>query len=473
MALPVVLINSATGSDSVASGAGPGTALTGSLAAVAATATSVAITDIVNLSGVATDGSAVLWYNDTTAGHRNFDNITAISGSSGAWTVTVTNGFTTTTGPFTWAIGGKRASISSSSSYRLFNNNNTAGDAMPGWIVEMESGHTETTTLSPFDFRRGGTASAGPIILRGTSGAATMPIITQNANGNFLRPLVDGLILRDFELQNSNATKTASIGIVPTSGPNQNLYSGIVIKDGTNKFWQGIDASSAGFGLRLEKLIVKKCADDGVRVGGGGSRGMDLLDSSIISNGGKGVRYAGASGSCVVNRCIIANNTGSNVYNDASTNSSEVQSLKLFNCTIDGSAADGITVTSANLSPFNNMIVENCQITNNGVNGINFSGPPSVATLNQSGLVIRGNNYYNNTSGNYSSTNISNLATNETTNNPSYTNTSTLNYTITAGKGDGYPATIPGSITPSYLDQGAAQHQDAGGGGATVGYTSA
>src|SRR5262245_57151438 len=60
MSLPIIQINNSTGSDTAASGAGPATALTGTLAATHAN-TTANITDAVDLSGVATDGSAALW----------------------------------------------------------------------------------------------------------------------------------------------------------------------------------------------------------------------------------------------------------------------------------------------------------------------------------------------------------------------------------------------------------------------------
>src|SRR6478752_5150421 len=124
MALPTVVINSA-GSDSAASGAGPSTALTGSLAATAAS-TTVNITDVVNLSGVAVDGSAALWVSSSSG--RQWSKITAISGSSGAWVVTVANAYANTESGRTWGIGGKRATCAGSP--QLF------VDWGLGWIID-------------------------------------------------------------------------------------------------------------------------------------------------------------------------------------------------------------------------------------------------------------------------------------------------------------------------------------------------
>src|SRR6185436_2089858 len=93
MAFPTMLFNSSTGSDTLASGAGPGTAITGTAArSVAASNRSIGFygaTD--DLSGVATDGSAVVFLNVATAGQRNFSSIAAVkhtrqTGSAGAIT---------------------------------------------------------------------------------------------------------------------------------------------------------------------------------------------------------------------------------------------------------------------------------------------------------------------------------------------------------------------------------------------------
>ena len=181
MAFPVIQVNSSTGSDSLASGAPGGTAaITGTLAVP--TTTSVAIADAVALGSVPTDGSACLYLADATAGHRNFDNITAISGTSGAWTVTVTNGYTTSGSNFNWAIGGQRLTISSATSLKLLNNNSANGDAMPGWAEEMQSGYTETIAASLRPFRSGDFVN-GTIELRGAAGAATQPVLTFSNNG--------------------------------------------------------------------------------------------------------------------------------------------------------------------------------------------------------------------------------------------------------------------------------------------------
>jgi hypothetical protein len=81
MALPVVSIDSATGSDSTASGAGPGTAISGSTGRTRNTASQLhfgffGATD--DFSGVSATGDAVCYMGISTAGARNFSSIALI-----------------------------------------------------------------------------------------------------------------------------------------------------------------------------------------------------------------------------------------------------------------------------------------------------------------------------------------------------------------------------------------------------------
>lgn len=398
MAYPVILVDSATGSDSGTSGAGPSTALTGSAASVAGTATSVSITDAVDLSGVVTDGSACLYYNDTTAGHRRFDRITAISGSSGAWTVTVANGYTTSTGPFTWAIGGKRASIAGSVSKLFFDNNSAAGDAMPGWTVRMQSGHAETIAAS-FDTRRAGDATGGPITLEGESGAATVPVLTFSNNGNGIVCRGAGQVFQDFELRNSHPTKTASVAFISGSaGPA--LCRRLKVAHSTNNFWKafapnvigyvfqeceigycanvGFDILSGATVVEIRACRIHHCVSHGIQASVNGT--MSLTDNLIVFNGDDGVNYTN-SGISVTGSMTITRNT------------------------IHGNASDGFEYVSAgslNNRSWASVLYANNFITYNGGYGVNFSGGSvSDAQLAASLFRMIGNNFYTNTSGPY------------------------------------------------------------------------
>src|SRR5436309_2256872 len=81
MALPVILVDSASGSDTTASGAGPGTSISGSTGRTRNTASQLQFglfgaTD--DLSGVLTDGTHALYTAISTAGQRNFGAIASV-----------------------------------------------------------------------------------------------------------------------------------------------------------------------------------------------------------------------------------------------------------------------------------------------------------------------------------------------------------------------------------------------------------
>ena len=180
MPFPTILIDSATGSDTAASGAGPATALTGPAAGTSADGLTVTLDGSPDLSGVATDGTHVLFLSDSTAGNRNFSRITAKDVA--ARTVTVAHAFGASLSGKPWAIGGRRASIGSATSRKLADNNVSAGDAMPGWKVRLASGHAETLS-GALTWRRAGDTTDGPIVLEGEPGAGTMPVVETGLRG--------------------------------------------------------------------------------------------------------------------------------------------------------------------------------------------------------------------------------------------------------------------------------------------------
>src|SRR5690242_10267842 len=125
-AYPTIVFDTAAGSDTAASGAGPAVALTGAAGAVTNGSATFAITDpLVDLSGVAQDGSAVAWI--ATASGRQYSRINTISGAIGNWTVTLQDTVWTTGSGLTWAIGGKRATLDHANSRTL------TSDIQSGW----------------------------------------------------------------------------------------------------------------------------------------------------------------------------------------------------------------------------------------------------------------------------------------------------------------------------------------------------
>lgn len=157
----------------------------------------------------------------------------------------------------------------------------------------------------------------------------------------------------------------------------------------------------------------------------------------------------------VASRCISYGNTGANGIGFDNTSGEAVA----INCVAYGNAADGFR-TGANQVNFINCIAEN-----NTSDGFQTTAGDAVGLYN---CAVFGNG-----------TNFNLGADNLTVNLNSITGASSfftnaaggdfsLNNTGGAGaalKAAGFPGIFPGGLTTGYLDIGAAQHQDSGGGG--------
>jgi hypothetical protein len=151
----IIKYNASTGSDTLASGAGPAVAITGSTSAHTngVASTTITLTNTPDLSGVAADGTAAIWLN-TTAGTRHLSKITAVDDV--ADTVTVEDSFNIALGSAVdYAIGGSRQTLENDTT------NGDWADMKPGWTFEFDSGtYTVTTQISP---AAAGDVTVGPM----------------------------------------------------------------------------------------------------------------------------------------------------------------------------------------------------------------------------------------------------------------------------------------------------------------------
>lgn len=447
MALPVILINSATGSDTAASGAGPATAVTGTGASTDVAGTTVTVDAGSVIAGVATDGSAALYLADATAGHRNFAKITGSAGSGGATpTFTVAEAFTGSLSGKSWAVGGKRATIGGTNSVKLIENNAAAGDAMPGWIMEMESGHAETLAAA-ITTRRSGDQTSGRIRIRGSSGAAVLPLLTWTNNGNAWTPgnsIVDWS-WEDFEMKNSNATKTASTCFTSVQNGAKILFKGIKANDASNKFWRCISA------INCVQLRIKGCKLGNFAsscISNGGAFAVTIEDCEIDGCGADAISMAAQD--VVIRRNVIVNTTGIGIL--FSTGGARI--FEIEHNTIDASSSDAIKLTG---NPAVSGAIRNNQLSNSGGYGLNFS-TATAAAIDGAAFIIENNNGYNNALGNY---NPAGIGASDPAVDPGYVSTSGKNWGVSNALilGMAAPATIgKNGLTLNYSDIGAAQH---------------
>lgn len=456
MAFPTILIHSGSGSDVAASGAGPTTALTGSAATTDGTGTVVTLDGSPDLSGVATDGSAVIKLFDTTASARNFGKITAVNNT--LKTVTVANAFRTNIlagESIDWAIGGKLASINNTNNRKLFDNASGDGDLKPGWIVEFQSGHTETLTTT-LNLRGDGNTTDGYIQMRGAA-LGTRPVLTFSNDGNGFIPRGRGWRFNFFEVRNSAATKTASVAFLPVT--TDLIWEDIKIAHSTDKFWRAFD--SLGGSQRLLYCEVGHCANIGINVVL--ARQAEYRACWVHDCTSHGISFdANAHYGLTIGDCLITDNGSRGIHWDNS-GPDDFRGTTIRNNTIDGNTSDGIRVANNDASLIG-LVIENNILSNNGGYGLNFSAVSITATLlNFYGTQVRNNNTFGNTSGAYFPTGF---GSDDPGLDPQFTSAGSNDYSIGSNLANkGYPLTELGtaSTTLSFVDIGAAQRAATGG----------
>ena len=316
---PVVRVDSNNGSSSPsASGAGPTTALTGTNLATSdgLTPSTITLTSAGDLSGIATDGSALIYL--VTGAGRRFSRISAVDNT--LKTVTIEDTITTANCTNkSWAIGGTLNALHTSGTWRfLVDNGSSAGDAKAGWIIELKSGHSETTTSS--DIWPAGDTTTGRFTIRGAAGAATRPLIsTSSANGFYVRG--NGNDLNDFDVKQ---TTSAAVYVVRLIGDNHNCTGLRVYSTGATKATNGIYSAGAG------RHAVSSCEIYDCLTGIGttqsvvalnnyvhdcASYGIDIATTSdasgnVVVDCGTGIRFAGTSIPSIHNNVLDTNTVG-------------------------------------------------------------------------------------------------------------------------------------------------------------------
>lgn len=460
MAFPIILVNYNDGSDSQASGAGPQTAIYGTAASTSSDGVTVTLaTDNPDLSGIVTDGSYVIFLYDNTAGHRNFASI--IGADNTAKTITVKEAFTGNLSGKSWAIGGKRVSIGSATSRLLFNNNSAAGDAMPGWTVEMESGHVETIA-SVIKFYRSGTDDLGPISLIGSDDAVTMPIIT-----------VTGTSVTAFSHNNVDRIKLANFTII-NGGTASNNYG---IQGRYRWFIENIQIGSTGsdyfhIGISAQDCsIINNCNVYGSTSLGRGiylAAKEGLVQNSYIHNC-LGTAYEGGGSYYNVNLIgnIFYNNPTSILLTSTQTGTLTPAGSIISNTIHSGNVGIDIASTSSQYCGHNNLLILNNNITSQSICAIKISNAnaPSVSQLKNEFVRIDYNNFGNASDSTSNGTTITNgyssLLGSSLYLPCNYTNASNGDFSVgSAIRNMGYPKSYIGySNTLSYIDIGAAQSQ--------------
>jgi len=450
MAEPTILFNSSTGSDTQASGAGPGTALFGTTdASTDGAGTTVTLTAGTDLTNVATDGSHAIFLNDTTAGARNFGKITGKAGSGGATpTVTVANAFGLTLTNKSWAIGGKRLTLSGTTSKKLWMNNSSNGDALAGWILELNSAFSDAFT-ERLNLVRAVTTAA--ITIRATSGYATMPILSWNTNDICMLFTGTGWIVEDMDLRNTNGTKASTFGAyINTTACTIRRCK---IAHATDYF--RLPIYSAAGSCVIESNEVSSTAS--------GASGISCVNTSFTRILGNHVYTCGSHGIDIGSSSSHAQVSGNLVRGCSGDGMNLLPAFLICVAnTVYGNTGDGIEFNAVRSGM---LVLLNNNVTNNGGYGLNLHASETALTYFALPTTHAGNNWWTNTSGQCDVSGI--IPSSDQNLDPQYTNAGSLDFTIgTNLKALGFPSTnLPGLSVRSYTDIGALQRQEAGGSG--------
>ena len=443
-AYPVILVDSTGGgSDDTASGAGPSTALTGTSASYSGSVFTLDGSPDLAQAAVTTTGDSVI-YVQTSTGRRFF----AINAKdNGASTVTVEQAPAGTATGLTWGIGGVRSTIGSSGKSKLL----FSADLLPGWTVEMQSGHTETLS-SLFSITKGGDATTGKVTLRGAEGAATRPVLTFSNNGTAIESRNSYIRYVSFDMKNSNATKTSSKAFIVGGGSQIPEYNDIRVADSTDNFGVAFGAHN---GINMLNCEIGYCADDGIQFGAAGR----IQNCFIHDCGAAGIDCS--SQELLIYGCIFYNNTGAACAIAPSGDNGLAQVF--CHNTVHGNGGDGLIFNSFSSR---HRMVDNNIFSNNSGYGINM-GTTVVDALSDT-VSVRNNCFYSNSSGKYTDsaaeTDWTGLSIGETTDNPSYVDAAggdfSIGRSLSGLRESAYPygdVIGSGSSTYSYIDIGAAQ----------------
>jgi len=473
MALPVTTYDATNGSDTLASGAGPAVALTGSAAysgdgAGGGTQTIIQLDGSPDLSGVNTDGSHTIWI-DTGSTNRG---LFKIVGKVAATSVTVqyapTTAISSGGGAKSWAIGGERKT--------LFNNTSREDwlDYGAGWIQEFDSVTNEVYTDGEQQIvGLNSDTTSGPQIWRASSGAATKPIIDHAGPANTrLFAHTDGdkeaggyLEFEGLHLRNQDswvganviyATGTTDLMVfrdckLSSAGASAlNIaYTGSCILLGCEITTSSGDACVLADGSRPQ-ICMSGCWVHSTHTTASAAM-IDLDNGTTL--------WAGTIGYTVISS--VAGNTGPGVTLDTNNVLCSIDHCTFYE--LGGNAID----TTASAGAKSQIPVTNSLFSEIG--GAMLSGNSSYQIYEDwnAWFNITGATHTNVATG----ANSVGLLTGEPMTDPS-NDDFTLNNTSGAGascRAAGSPGTMPSATGTGYTDIGAWQHQDpAGGGGTTI-----
>jgi len=324
--------------------------------------------------------------------------------------------------------------------------------------VQAGSNYTLTATLTVS--LKGDTTNGRNVIEGYTTTPGSRdgrPTITCSTNSVHLFTLAsapDLITFRHLNLTHTAGTRGDGIrgNVTPTESP---VVSDCII-DGCAT---GIQDGFGMNGLLVVGGEIRNCINDGFVCANGGDFIFDGVQ--LISNGRDGIRIEFASSmNAVVRRCEFRSNTGRG-YHHQTTGTPE--GMEIVNNTFRGNGAAGLEYMSTT-RPTRTLIHQYNVYTTNGGYGVAFAG--TAVNLSSTLLANRFNAFGSGGQANTSGARLimpAGFSDETTMATDPYTSATDSSPNATAGGG----AVLRGTAARGWLDIGALQHEDTGGGGGT------
>lgn len=259
---------------------------------------------------------------------------------------------------------------------------------------------------------------------------------TSNNSANGVVGNGGNCILDDIYLDQKNLDTKLAIGSSGTQFRNVHIYSSVAISGGAGT--QAAFDLTGNYGTQAQGCVANGCKGLGFKLDGGAS----VKDCIAVACASTGVQSA---------------------------SSRSDMAIKIQNLTVDGNSGHGIEMTNDNSVSL--TMIENTTVSNHvvaGKVGIYANNSRTAAVNDKIKGIIDYNNVWNNTT-NYQGISA---GTHDLNVDPQFTNSAGGDYSIgTNLKAMGFPGVFPPAAaiaTTGYLDIGAVQRQEAGGGSTSM-----
>lgn len=433
-----------TGGSATNSGSSDQNAANLSGAAATVSGSTVTLDGSPNLSGLVTSGAnqSSIFLADATNTNKKIFWITAFDNTAKTVDVdTAPTGITSST----WAIGGRQLTAALACDVLR------AGDELI--INNSPAAHSGSAMMT---VRTSGTTAAGFIKIRGKTGVR--PNLHVTDTNNVINCNNQNLVwIENLEFDQDGASGAA----INNAGMGTVIFNNKVIDAGGN----GITINANAIGVKIIGNDVAACGVNAI----GAQNGQALIFGNVLRDCGSTAITSNATSSTLAIICnLIYGNAGHGIdFNGGPSNAGNLPII-LFN-TIYANLGDGLRFGDADYAP---VVLGNI-LKDNGNAGTEYNLNFVAGLMERTSLHAW--NIINQTGGtalNLNNASLNQLAGTEFSTDPLFTNVGGDDFSIGAsspGKAAAFPGAFLDGINIGFLDIGAVQRQEAGGGGGDTG----